>query len=69
MAGLVKLAFQSMFDIDARAARNYMNACAGKIIQKRDVSPAGVFRAAGDFLRLGIKQAREKYPELRNGRN
>ncbi len=65
-----KLAFHCMFDIGGTEAQKYMNSC---IIEfhnnRRDVSLIGAVRAAGDFLRLGIKQAKNKYPELIAGVN
>ncbi|MBR1602873.1 MAG: hypothetical protein IJ667_05485 [Synergistaceae bacterium] len=65
MTSILKLAFQSVFDIDGAAARQYMNGYAKA--SRRNVSPAWAFRAVGDYLRLGIKTAWRNHPELKTG--
>lgn len=64
MHKILSLAFNCMFDIDGIAARRYMDSC---VLKRRDVTPIGAFSTAGDFLRLGIKKAKNKYPELMAG--
>ena len=54
---ILSLAFNCMFDIDGVAARKYMDNC---VLKRRDVTPIGAFNAAGDFLRLGIREAKNK---------
>lgn len=64
--GMVGLAFQCLFDLEAGAARKYMNAAARFSAERtpRDVTPRGAFQAAGDFIRMGIASAEKKYPSL-----
>ena len=61
MHKILSLAFNCMFDIDGIAAQRYMDSC---VLKRHDITPIGAFSAAGDFLRLGIREAKNKYPEL-----
>lgn len=60
---MTRLAFMCMFDIDVKAARDYMRECACKTVP-RDVSLSGAFKSADECLKIGVKKAVQKYPQL-----